>query len=81
VVGVRRIGPGDYRGRLFPLPRPEGRSLRERVDGFLTQEVAAFERLVADAPEQWWTVLFPIWAAEPVTTGQAIAPAPAEVAR
>jgi hypothetical protein len=20
-----------------------------------------FERLVADAPEQWWAVFFPIW--------------------
>jgi len=22
---------------------------------------AAFERIVRDAPEQWWAVFFPIW--------------------
>jgi KDO2-lipid IV(A) lauroyltransferase len=81
VVGVRRTGSGDYVGRLFPLPAPQGRSLRERVDAFLAAETAAFERLIADAPEQWWTVLFPVWEAEVVTTGQPVAPARAEVAR
>jgi hypothetical protein len=25
------------------------------------QQVAAFERVIADAPEQWWTLFFPIW--------------------
>jgi KDO2-lipid IV(A) lauroyltransferase len=61
VVGVRRIGPGEYRGRLIRLAEARGRSLRQRVDAFLASEVAALEQLIADAPDQWWTVLFPIW--------------------
>jgi len=31
------------------------------VEALLAEEAAVFERLVADAPEQWWTVFFPIW--------------------
>jgi hypothetical protein len=27
----------------------------------MSAEARAFERAVADAPEQWWTVFFPIW--------------------
>ncbi len=61
VVGVRRTAPGEYRARLIRLPEAPGRSLRQRVDAFLANEVAALELLIADAPAQWWTVLFPIW--------------------
>jgi KDO2-lipid IV(A) lauroyltransferase len=61
VVGVRRTAPGEYRARLIRLPEAPGRSLRQRVDVFLANEVAALELLIADAPAQWWTVLFPIW--------------------
>ncbi len=61
VVGVRRTAPGDYRARVLPLPAAAGRSLRQRVDAFLASEAGALEQLIADAPAQWWTVLFPIW--------------------
>ena len=27
----------------------------------MTRLAAAFEDLIADAPEQWWAVFFPIW--------------------
>jgi hypothetical protein len=27
----------------------------------MTVIAAAFEEIVADAPEQWWAVFFPIW--------------------
>ena len=27
----------------------------------MTGLAAAFEELIADAPEQWWAVFFPIW--------------------
>ena len=59
---VRRAGDG-------PLPRParsrstvpaEG-TRRERVTATMTGLAAAFEELIADAPEQWWAVFFPIW--------------------
>lgn len=68
-VGVRRTGPGTYRGRLIALSPSTGGSLRARVDAFLADEVAAFESIVADAPEQWWTVMFPIWEADARTAG------------
>ena len=77
VVGIRRTGPGDYRGRLIALPRPEGRTLRERVDAFLGSQGAAYEALIADAPEQWWTVLFPVWEAEHGLAARAAGRAPA----
>ena len=27
----------------------------------MTRLAAAFEELIADAPDQWWAVFFPIW--------------------
>jgi KDO2-lipid IV(A) lauroyltransferase len=61
VVGARRTGWGHYAARLVALESPGSGSLRERAEGFLAQEVRAFESIVADAPEQWWAVMFPIW--------------------
>ena len=67
--GRARLGGGGTADRMDHLrgsrragrrPRPPGH-LRERVPAFLAAEARAFERLIADAPEQWWTVLFPIW--------------------
>ena len=31
------------------------------MTAFLAAEVAAFERVIARAPEQWWAIFFPIW--------------------
>ena len=61
VVGVRRAGTGHYRGRLEPIDVPADGTRRERVMA-VTQRIAeAFERVLAEAPEQWWAVFFPIW--------------------
>jgi phosphatidylinositol dimannoside acyltransferase len=60
-VGVRRTGPGEYRARLEPIDLPAEGSRRDRLAGFMANQARAFERLVADAPEQWWTLFFPIW--------------------
>jgi KDO2-lipid IV(A) lauroyltransferase len=60
-VAARRIGWTTYAVRVEPVETPPPGHLRERVPAFLAAEARAFERLVADAPEQWWTVLFPIW--------------------
>jgi phosphatidylinositol dimannoside acyltransferase len=73
VVGVRRAGTGRYRGRLEPIPMPPDGPRRERVMVATAAVAAAFERIVADAPEQWWAVFFPIWpdleaAAQPTAT-------------
>ena len=61
VVGVRRTGIGRYRGGVEPVSVPSEGSRRERVTATMAGLSAAFERVVATAPEQWWAVFFPIW--------------------
>ena len=61
VVGVRRSGIGRYRGRLEGVRVPIDGSRRDRVTAAMAGLAAAFERVVAVAPEQWWAVFFPIW--------------------
>jgi KDO2-lipid IV(A) lauroyltransferase len=62
LIVTRRTGWGEYRSRLERIvPEPSGESRRERLAAFMAAEARAFERAVADAPEQWWTVFFPIW--------------------
>ena len=58
---TRRVGGGQYRSRLERVEMPVGGSRRERMNGFMEAQARAFERAVADAPEQWWTLFFPIW--------------------
>jgi KDO2-lipid IV(A) lauroyltransferase len=60
-VSVRRTRTGWYAGRLAEVAMPAEGSRRERVVAFLTAEASAFERAVAEAPEQWWAIFFPIW--------------------
>ncbi len=64
VAGVWRTGPGRYRGRLERVGFEAGGTRREQVTAFLSAEVRAFERLIANAPDQWWAVFFPIWPSE-----------------
>ena len=61
VAGVRRVGRGRYRGRLEPVAVPTDGTRRERVLTTTAAIATAFERIVEDAPEQWWAVFFPIW--------------------
>jgi lauroyl/myristoyl acyltransferase len=61
VAGVRRAGIGQYRGRLIEVPVASGGTRRERLTQTVAAVASAFEAIVADAPEQWWTVFFPIW--------------------
>jgi len=61
VAGAWRTTPGHYRGRLERIDPGAVGTRREQVTAFLTAEVAAFERLIARAPDQWWAVFFPIW--------------------
>jgi hypothetical protein len=67
VAAVRRLRGERFSGRLETILPPDGPNAagpgarRARVEALLAKEAAAFERVVADAPEQWWTVFFPIW--------------------
>jgi KDO2-lipid IV(A) lauroyltransferase len=61
LIATRRVGEVDYRSRIERIDLPAEGSRRDRLAGFLAAEARAFERAVADAPEQWWTVFFPIW--------------------
>jgi KDO2-lipid IV(A) lauroyltransferase len=60
VVATRRAGSA-YKTRLERLAVPTSGTPKERINAFAAAQVAAFERVVADAPEQWWTVFFQIW--------------------
>jgi len=64
LIVTRRSGWTEYRSRIeriAPAPAMPTETRRERLAAFLAAEARAFERAVADAPEQWWTVFFPIW--------------------
>lgn len=62
VAAVRRAPGGWYRGGLVTLAHPAAElPRRARIQALLEAEARAFEELVAPAPEQWWTVFFPIW--------------------
>jgi KDO2-lipid IV(A) lauroyltransferase len=58
---VRRAGEGHFRGKIVPIAVPADGTRRERVTTTMALLAAAFEDLIADAPDQWWAVFFPIW--------------------
>jgi KDO2-lipid IV(A) lauroyltransferase len=58
---VRRAGKGRFRGKIVPIDVPMEGTRRERVTATMGRLAATFEDLIADAPDQWWAVFFPIW--------------------
>ncbi len=60
-VGVRRLPDNRIAGRLIPVQVAAEGSRRERIAATLRAEAAAFEELIALAPEQWSAIFFPIW--------------------
>jgi len=60
VVAARRLG-AQYPTRIERLDVPRNGTPKERVAELMTAQVRTFERVIADAPEQWWTLFFPIW--------------------
>lgn len=60
-VGVRRLPDRRFAGRLLAVPVATDGTRRERIAATLASVAAAFEDVVADAPEQWSAVFFPIW--------------------
>ncbi len=61
VGAFRRTGYGSYAARILKLELPVDGPRRERVGVFMARQARLFESIIADAPEQWWTVFFPIW--------------------
>ncbi len=63
LIATRRAGKNEYRSRVerIDIPGDAGQSRREKAAAFLDAQARAFERAVADAPDQWWTTFFPIW--------------------
>ncbi len=57
----RRIKGGRYAGKLLAVPIPGDGTRRERLTALNENVAAAFETLLADAPEQWWGAFHPIW--------------------
>ena len=60
-AAVTRVGWSAYRASVVPLAAPPEGSRHERARAFTEQMARAFERLVAQAPEQWWSIFQPIW--------------------
>ena len=80
-VGVRRLPDGRIAGRLLPVPVAADGTRRERIAATLTALAQRRSRtLIADAPEQWSAVFFPIWPdlAEPAEGEASTAPAEVE---
>jgi lauroyl/myristoyl acyltransferase len=65
LVTARRTGWGRYHVHLERIETPTEGNRRERMAVFLDAQARAFERAVALAPEQWWTLFFPIWDERP----------------
>lgn len=61
VAGVRRTTPGHYAGGVEEVAIPTEGTRRERINATLVAQAAAYERMIATAPEQWWAVFFQVW--------------------
>jgi phosphatidylinositol dimannoside acyltransferase len=61
MAGIWRTGRLTYRGRLDEVPVAGEGSRRERIEATIRAEAAAFERMIAHAPDQWSAVFAPIW--------------------
>jgi KDO2-lipid IV(A) lauroyltransferase len=61
LASVWRVGARGYRGRLDEIPVTREGARRDRIAGTLEAEARGFERVIANAPEQWMAIFFPIW--------------------
>jgi KDO2-lipid IV(A) lauroyltransferase len=62
LISLRRDArPGRWIGRVEEVRAPSAGDRRQRVEAVLGDHARWVERTVATAPEQWWTLLFPIW--------------------
>ena len=61
LAAVRRLGGGRYGGRLAQVPVATDGTRRQRVEATMANLAKAMEAAIAVAPEQWWSILSPIW--------------------
>jgi KDO2-lipid IV(A) lauroyltransferase len=61
VAAVRRAGNGRYLGRLERVETAPGTDRRARIAATTASIAQAMERAIAVAPEQWWSILAPVW--------------------
>lgn len=61
LIATRRVGWTEYRSRIEKIEMPATGIPRAQLRTFLANQAGAFERAVADAPDQWWTAFFQIW--------------------
>ncbi len=62
VAAVWRARGESFRGGLITVPHPPADlPRRARIEALLQAEAETFEAFISIAPEQWWTVFFPIW--------------------
>ena len=61
VGAVRRVAGGRWVGRMIEVEIGRDGNRRARLMATMDAIARGFEALIADAPEQWWTVFFPIW--------------------
>lgn len=62
LAAVWRARGESYRGGLITLPHPPlDLPRRARIEALLQAEARALEEFITIAPEQWWTVFYPIW--------------------
>ena len=47
--------------RRLSAAAPRFAPRRERVEATMARIAVAFERIIEDAPDQWWAAFFPIW--------------------
>jgi phosphatidylinositol dimannoside acyltransferase len=60
-LSIVRSAPGTWVGSVERVAVPVEGTRRERLQATLDAQVRIFERFIAAAPEQWWTLLFRIW--------------------
>lgn len=61
VAAVIREEHGLYTGYIRQINVPATGDRMERTRAALVGVAAAFEELISKAPEQWWTLFYPIW--------------------
>jgi len=61
LAAVRRVGVGRYAGGMTPVATASTVERRERIVATAAAIALEMERAIAVAPEQWWSLLEPIW--------------------